>query len=135
MQGCKVKVFQFIITNERGALHIMSADASGRLSWNNRSVRPLDVSYGTLCINITYWHTKANIIGSMFTFTGALFSPLSLSPGYSGYPGYPTYQQSYSCLAPYPSTTFSTMSPYQVEYIPVWLPTLPLHSPLCLHTR
>ena len=55
------------------------------------------------------------------TYPGAPYSALTLPSPYdsicSSYPGsgYPSYQQSYSCLTPYPSTTFSTMSPYQVH--------------------
>jgi len=51
---------------------------------------------------------------------GSVFPSLALNPSYSslgnGYPssGYGSYQQpGYGCLAPYPPTSFSSMSPYQ----------------------
>ncbi len=53
-----------------------------------------------------------------FAYAGSGYPSLTLPSPYEticGYPGsgYPTYQQSYSCLAPYPPTSFSSMSPYQ----------------------
>ena len=66
----------------------------------------------------TRWYfTKYTFKNEFYLGSGypslSLPSPYETILSYSG-SGYPTYQQSYSCLTPYPPTTFSAMSPYQV---------------------
>ena len=76
----------------------------------------------SVCVCVCVFVEKLSPLGcrnliSQVSLGPAGYPSLSLNPGYgslNSYPGtgYPTYNQGgYSCLAPYPSTTFSGVGP------------------------